>query len=458
MNKFKNVLMERFYDSPYIIKKMLINLYGYDLAKKRFSGNYKYYSNFFNDTQWWNLSKIEEYQIQKLKGILDIAYKKIPYYKKLFQDYNLSPKSFNSIKDLEKLPITTKEVIRKNFNSFINEDLKKINFIKTSTSGSTGVKFHFFIPKELYFNINCALIYRFYKWAGINRFDKRITIGARYFTNKPPYWIFNKAENQLLFSIHHLEKEIIDIYIDKILEFKPVFIQGHPSGIYYLAKRMLEREKLFSVKAIFTTGETLFRLQRKIIEEAFNTKIYESYGSNESVIAAFECEKHTGFHEASELGIIELKKTNDNSNLYKVIGTSLWNTAMLFIRYEMGDLVEVSHNKFCSCNRGLPLKIKKIIGRIDEVIFSVEGRLILPVTIRMTIKPLLEAFENYQFQQIGEKEYLLLLEDRVGKERKNIFINTLKKILGDSTKIEVKKVEKIITKVGKIRNVVNLYK
>jgi phenylacetate-coenzyme A ligase PaaK-like adenylate-forming protein len=131
---------------------------------------------------------------------------------------------------------------------------------------------------------------------------------------------------------------------------------------------------------------------------------------------------------------------------------------MPFIRYDMGDLVEVSHNKSCPCNRGLPLKIKKITGRIDDVIFSPEGRLILPVTIRMVIKPLLETFENYQFKQIGKKEYVMLLEGRIEERRKNLFIKVLKEILGNSAKIEVREVEKIITKVGKIRNVVNLYK
>lgn len=458
MDKFRNVLMKAFYNSPYIIKKLFINLYGYDLMRKRFSGEYKYYFNFFTNTQWWESEKIKEFQIKKLKDILEIAYTKVPYYKKLFWDYGLSPRDFNSIKDLEKLPIITKEAIKKNFNSFINKDLKNVNFMERTTSGSTGAKFHFFIPKELYFNINYALIYRFYKWAGIDKFDKRVTIGARYFTDKPPYWIFNKAENQLILSIHHLKKEIIDIYIDKILEFKPIFIQGHPSGIYYLAKRILEREKYLSVKSIFTTGETLSEFQREIIENAFNTKIFEAYGSGETIIAAFECEKHTGFHEASELGIIELKKNRDNSNLYKIIGTSLWNTAMPFIRYEMGDLVEVSHNKFCSCHRKLPLKIKKITGRIDDIIFSPEGRLILPVTIRMVIKPLLGNFENYQFQQIEKKEYSVLLEGRIEEGREKLFIKVLNEILGDSAKIKVRKVEKIITKVGKVRNVVNLYK
>lgn len=450
--------MKAFYNSPYIIKELFINLYGYDLMRKRFSGKYEYYFNFFTNSQWWESEKIKEFQIKKLKDILEIAYTKVPYYKKLFWDYGLSLRDFNSIKDLEKLPIITKETIKMNFNSFISKDLKNVNFTERTTSGSTGAKFHFFIPKELYFNINYALIYRFYKWAGIDKLDKRVTIGARYFTSKPPYWIFNKAENQLILSIHHLNKEIIDIYINKILEFKPIFIQGHPSGIYYLAKRILEREKHLSVKSIFTTGETLSEFQREIIENAFTTNIYEAYGSGETVISAFECEKHTGFHEASELGIIEFKKNRDNSNLYKVIGTSLWNTAMPFIRYEMGDLAEISHNKFCSCNRRLPLKIKKIIGRIDDIIFSPEGRLILPVTIRMVIKPLLGNFENYQFQQIEKKEYLLLLEGRIEEGRKKLFIKVLNEILGDSAKIKVRKVEKIITKVGKVRNVVNLHK
>ena len=300
------------------------------------------------------------------------------------------------------------------------------------------------------------MLYRFYSWHGIRVGDKRITIGGRVFTKKPPYWIFNRAENQLLLSIHHLNERTVDEYIRKIREFSPFFIQGHPSGIYFIAQRMLDLNVTIPIKIIFTTGETLFDYQRYAIMKAFDCDVFESYGLGESVIAAFECERHSGFHEASEYGIIEFEK--DISNLYRVIGTSLWNEPMPFIRYEIEDLVELNEDNKCACGRVLPLKIKKIVGRIDDVIMSPEGLSILPVTIRMSIKPYLYSFESYQFVQVDKNEYILFVTNDITKDRQYILLNILKEILGETAKIKVYLVNELIIKGGKMRNVINLYR
>lgn len=434
----------------------MVNIYGYFLSRNRFGGKYEKYFEFFKKTQWQSPEKIKEFQMRKLKEIIEVAYQKVPYYKRLFSEYGLTPNDFHAFDDLKKLPTLTKEIIQCNFSDLLNEDINKMNVIKSSSSGTTGQKLEFYLPKELAYNVNFSLLYRFYDWAGVKLRDKRITIGGRLFTKKAPYWVYNKAENQLLLSIHHLGKETVDGYIEKIRKFSPVFIQGHPTGIFFISQRMVEVGTSIDVKAVFTTGETLDESQRKMIMKAFNTEVFDSYGLSECVVAAFECERHNGFHEGSELGIMEFEKTN--SGLYKVIGTSLWNDAMPFIRYEIEDLVELSSTEKCTCGRGLPLKIKKASGRIDDVVFSPDDNIILPVSVRMRIKPLLKPFENYQLQQLDKKEYALLIKGTLNEMRRNKFLETLREILGDSAQIKIKEINKIMTAGGKIKNIVNFYK
>src|SRR5690606_40108750 len=132
----------------------------------------------------------------------------------------------------------TKEIIRQEFDNLYNKDIAKNKYIAHSTSGSTGEKLKFFLPKELYFKINTALLYRSYFMWGINPKDKRVTIGGRVFTNKPPYWIYNRFERQLLMSAHHLNVDSVELYLKKIVNFRPVFIQGHPSAILVLANHI----------------------------------------------------------------------------------------------------------------------------------------------------------------------------------------------------------------------------
>jgi phenylacetate-CoA ligase len=453
MRKFSE---EIYYHLPYAVRSAMVNIYGYFLSRNRFGGKYEKYFEFFEKTQWQSPEKIKEFQIRKLKEIIEVAYQKVPYYKRLFSEYGLTPNDFHTFNDLKKLPTLTKKIIQCNFPDLINEDIKKTNVIRSFSSGTTGQKLEFYLPKELAYNIRYSLMYRFYNWAGVKLGDKRVTIGARFFTKRKPYWLYNKAENQLLLSIHHLNKETVDSYIEKIKEFSPVFVQGHPTGIFFISQRMLESGVSIHVKAVFTTGETIDESQKEIVMEAFNAGVFDSYGSGESVIAAFECERHNGLHEASEFGVIEFQEVK--SGLYKVIGTSLWNDAMPFIRYEIEDLVELSPKEKCTCGRGLPLKIKKILGRIDDIIFSPNGQIILPVSVRVRIKSLLKSFENYQLQQLDKKEYALLIKGKLNESRKNKFLKALKETLGDSAQIKIEEIDKIMTEGGKIRNIVNFYK
>lgn len=456
MSKPEDFLRDLFFNLPYFLKVILINIYGYQLAKRRFGGNFKDYYEFFQKSQWWSIEKLKAFQFNRLQEILNIAYAKVPFYKSLFQAKGLTIDDFKNIDDLKKLPLITKEKIRANFKSFLHQDFLKFKkVIKHSTSGTTGEKFFFYLPFHLLYMLNYSLIYRFYSWGGVKLGDKRVTLGGRFFTNTAPFWVFNKAENQLLLSIHHLNETTVDLYVSKIRDFKPVFIQGHPSGIHFLAERVNRLKTSIPVKSVFTTGETLFDYQREEIQKAFKCEVFESYGLGESVFAAFECEEHNGLHEASELGIMEFVEAEPG--LYMVIGTSLWNYVMPFIRYQVEDLVEISENEKCSCGRGLPLKIKKVIGRIDDIIISAKGTIVFPVSIRMAIKPLLFESENYQLQQVGKKEYVLLFQGVLEGGRKESFVRRLTNLLGEEATLEIKEVDKIPMSSGKKRNIVNLW-
>lgn len=281
-----------------------------------------------------------------------------------------------------------------------------------------------------------------------------MTLGGRWFTRKPPYWVHNRAENQLLLSIHHLDGGTVDQYIERIREFRPAFLQGQPNGIHFVAARLLAREARLDVPAVFTTGETLSVAQRRDIEEAFNARVYESYGPSESAIAAQQCE-HGSFHNMSELGIMEFVRDAE-TGLYRILGTSLWNDVMPLIRYRIDDLVELAPQRDCPCGRRLPVEIRSIIGRVDDILQAVDGRAVLPVTIRMSINPLLEPFESYQFRQLAPGRYALLLTGVVGKERVDRFARSLRDVLGESAEITVEQAVQLRTSAGKLRTVVNL--
>ena len=443
---------------PYPIKVLLINLYGYNLSRKRFNKTFDIYLKKVLETQWMPPEKLKELQFIQLQDLLASSYKNVAYYKKLFDEHGINVKDIQEPADLKKIPVLTKKIIKENLNHLLAVNARKNEIELSYSSGTTGEKLLFYLPKFLKYQINYAINYRFCSWAGIKPFDRRVTIGGRVFTKSRPYWVFNRAENQLLLSIHHLGYDTVDEYIETMEKFAPVFIQGHPSGIAFVAQRLKEVGKTIPVNAIFTTGESLFDDQRKIMEDGFSCRVFDSWGLGESVVSATECELHAGYHENSEYGLIEFVETGKG---YEVVGTSLFNYAMPFIRYRIEDIVEVMpvDQQTCKCGRGLPLKIKKIIGRIDDHIIVPDGRVVFPVTIRMVIKPFLLEGENYQLVQLSDNKFVFkIASPDLRQDRSRLFNDSLIGILGHDVTVNVEKVQQIETPTGKLRNIINLTK
>ena len=84
---------------------------GYSLKRR---GVIRYYNN-FRETQWQSFEWLREQQEKQLRELIEFAHKNVPYYTKLFNQLGIEPNSIIAIKDLEKLPILTKQTIKENW-------------------------------------------------------------------------------------------------------------------------------------------------------------------------------------------------------------------------------------------------------------------------------------------------------------------------------------------------------
>jgi len=441
------------YNSPYWIRQIAINAYGYLLSRKRFSGSFKTYLTEYQNNLTKSPNQIEHEQFLLLKNNLIYCFEHIVYYKRIFKENNFDPYKMESPEELKKLPYLTKDIIKKELENLYNKNIPKANYTEHYTSGSTGEKLRFLVPKELMVKKNTALTYRFYGMTGIKPKDKRVTIGGRKFTNKKPFHAFNYFENQLLLSAHHLSNENISEYLKKINSYKPVFIQGHPSAILIIAKYILAKNAKLAMplKAIFTTGETLIKDDKLTIEKAFETKVYQQYGSGENCFSAQEAPGEDGYLLNYEHGYVEMI---GNEQYKEVYVTSFLNDVMPFVRYKIGDFV-LPTEKTYSKEFGLPIIFKEVIGRIDDVLMDLDGNNILPVTIRMNMKPFLTDNTNYQLIQKTQNLFYLNLLDINKSININQVKQMLREILGKDIQINVFYLSSLTTLGGKIRNVIN---
>jgi len=412
--------------------------------------------------QWLKPSELEEIQRKMLRGIIKHAYENVPFYHSKFDSVGVKPDDIKTVEDLSKIPITTKQELRDNFSSGIIAKGVNINKCDVSkTSGSTG------IPLTVYYSekdddYEKAIALRPNLSCGQKIRDKWAVITAPHHMSKPKKWFQHLdvfAPNFI--SMFSGVKEQIPI----LEKFKPNVLEGYPSAISILAKELEETENnKIRPKIIFTTAELLTEDMRKYIESVFGVNVYDQFGSVELARTAWECPKHCGYHIDMDAVVMEFLSDGEAvapGERGEIVYTGLYQHAMPFIRYAVGDIGIPSDEK-CPCGRGLPL-MKVLEGRSDSFIQTPSGR-IFP---QMTFWAIMRTFSNInqiaQFKVIQEKRDLIRLQIVKGKGFSQETINNLKKevnsVLGEEVTINIEVVEEILReKSGKVRSVVSKVK
>jgi phenylacetate-CoA ligase len=199
--------------------------------------------------------------------------------------------------------------------------------------------------------------------------------------DRPPFWRYDAAQKNLLFSSYHLSEKNLPFYVKKLKDYHPEEIVGYPSSLYHLSLYIVEKglEGKIKPQVVFTTAENLLSYQRKIIRQAFKCPVINQYGCTEMAMFASECE-HGKLHLHPEHGFVEVVPRDPNQligNEPDLVGemvcTGFVNKAMPLIRYRLGDEVALSKSARCGCGRRFPV-LEKVQGRIDDIIITPDGR------------------------------------------------------------------------------------
>jgi phenylacetate-CoA ligase len=362
--------------------------------------------NFLKKTQNWSEKKLLDYQLKLLANLLTHSYDNVPYYSKIFDEINLKPNDIQSIKDLQKIPFLTRDLVIKNQDNLKAKNYSKNKFELKTTGGTTGNPLNLYIEKGKWLANHLAYNRIFMERAGYNRKNKAVSIlGMQKESIYHP--IFRTLE---LSSFYITDKA--DIYIKKIREFKPKYIISYPSAIGFLSKYINEHKinHIENIKGIFCHGEPLYEWELKFIEEAFNCKVYDIYGHGEKSVIAATCDKSHDYHVFPEYCIVELIDKNGinitkEGEIGELVVTGLHSHIFPFIRYKTGDL-GIFTKKKCICERNYPI-IKSIIGRINEYLVTKNGELIHLKIINYFISE--NSLYIKKWQLIQEKKGLLVL-------------------------------------------------
>ncbi len=356
---------------PHFFQNLLVTLYNYKSNKVRYSGRYNYYRKNYKLNATLTLEELQKLQEKKYKAFINYAVDNSPYFKNSLN----SIIGFNELKNISKLPLLSKEQIRKNINQIYT--VSKNDAVVSKTGGTTGKSLEVFFSKEDS-QERFAILDNFRSNFGYELGKKTAWFSGKDILTprdlkKNRFWKKDYVYNVKYYSTFHIKEDYLKYYINDLISFSPEFLVGFPSNILEIAKYGVRNNMHFPkgiIKAIFPTAESITKVNKDIIESYFHCGVYDQYASSEGAPFIIEC-RNKNLHLELQSGVFEvLDENNKPVKSGKLVVTSFTTHGTPLIRYDIGDSIELS-DEFCDCGNNNPL-VKQILGRVDDYVYSPE--------------------------------------------------------------------------------------
>jgi len=364
--------------------------------------------------------EIERLQDKKLRYLVARAYQTVKMYHDKFK--GLSPKDIRGLKDLKKIPFTTKNDLRSYplAERLAVPDIEILRY--SSSSGTTGrpvVEAH--TRKDM--EVASMWGAKSFSCETITKEDKvlepmtgdglRSVIIAQMGLERIGAKIIHTGAGRT--------KELqIPILLGKFEEtMKPTAIIGYANymlRIAEVAKDMGIDSKQFGVKKLLCGGEMWSEGRRKALEETYKAHAYDGFGLLEVSIGpgvAAECEEQNGLHIWENYFLVEVVDPQTGESLGpgeegELVMTAFEKDAHPIIRYRTGDVGKISSMEKCSCGR-TNIRMGRIIGRTDDR-FKVRGMQLYPGEVENVLLGIQGAGSEYKvvLQEINHADDMLI--------------------------------------------------
>ena len=326
--------------------------------------------NFLEESQEWDATRLQDYQMRELERLLVQCYENVPYYRRVFDERALKPTDIQSLSDLSKLPYLHKEQIRRNPQVFIARNRRTEGLEVRFTTGTSGQPLQFYIDTDEW-DREWAFAFHLWSHAGYRPGDARAEVRGQHILAPRPY-VWDPVIRVLRLSPIMKEKETVALYLETIRSWGIKFLYGYPSALTNFAS-LVKRYGLrvdLKLTAILFASETLYPWQRALVEEVFACRSYNFYGLAEHVVIGGECEHSRAFHCMPQYGVTEVDPQTG-----EITGTGFLNHVNPFVRYKTADIASVPVGRGCDkCGRPYDPILPDVEGRLQDFVVTPEGR------------------------------------------------------------------------------------
>ncbi len=419
--------------------------------------NYSQVHDFYKEAQWWPKHKIEIWQLERLKRVIEFAYQNTDGYKQLYDEAKVTVDDIRSLDDIKLLPFTTKELLRDNIKAFTCRQPDSKGLCKTTTGGSTGIPFTFYFDKKNAY-AEYGFMYNAWESIGWKETDMGIRLRGTHLGDE------NNLIKKIGYNFYALSSSFMteanyERYMKLIEDSKATYLHVFPSTIVDLSHLIISHhdEGRLKIKHMFLGSENLYSWQKELVKKAFpETRLMSWYGHTERAIWAPWCEKEERYHLNPFYGYNEIlngDKPVNEGEVGELVGTAFWMFGTPFIRYRTNDFAEKGPDHCEKCGRHFQL-LNYVDGRLSEIIIGKTGRRISLTVFAGSIMhgSTFDHVSQFRFIQyeVGKVKLALVPTTDYNEEDEQYLEENLRKFLGDDFEFEIVKVQELSkTKNGK---------
>lgn len=367
----------------------------------------------------WSRQVMEEVQWERLQKTIHRVYEAVPYYRNKMQDAGLTPEDIKGLKDLSRLPFTTKQDMRDTYPfGLFAEPQSKLRRVHAS-SGTTGK------PTVVGYTENDLSVWaecvaRLAAAGGATQEDMaQICFGYGMFTGALGlhYGLERLGATIIPSSTGNTQKQIM-----YMKDFGTTLLVATPSYALRIAEVALEMgidvSKDLQVKIGLVGSELMTEAMRQEMYKVWGSDMLltQNYGMSELIGPGVsgECLCLNGMHINEDHFIPEIinPKTGEvlpPGETGELVITCITKEALPLIRYRTKDITKLMYEP-CACGR-TTVRMENLSGRTDDML-KIKGVNVFPSQIEEVLLNVDACGPHYEII-VGRKNHTDTLEIKV---------------------------------------------
>lgn len=298
---------------------------------------------------------------------IDFAYRHAPAVRALFDRAGVSPRHLKCLKDLERLPITTKDDLVKlqradpPFGGFLAVPLNSLDRIYVSP----GPIYDAFGPERVRSTLRSIVR------LGLPKPGDIVVVATAYHM-VPAGLHVTDALDALGCTVVPAGTGQTELQVRILHDLKATALFSFPSFIMSVLQKAEDMGydigRDLNLKCVSGGGERHVQALRQVFQEKYGLVVSDYYGTADLGIIAYDCGLGAGYHFDDLEAIIEIvdpqtgKRTGPGEE-GEIVAT-LFSRTYPLVRFGTGDLASYTEEQ-CGCGRTAP-RISRILGMIGE--------------------------------------------------------------------------------------------